>query len=47
MTTTIKQPEITKELIKTYVKRDTQIIKDHSKSVGTKTIRKYPSSTGI
>ena len=47
MTTTIKQPEITKDSIKPHLKNDTQIIEDHSKSIGSKTIQKYPSTTGI
>ena len=47
MTATIKQPEITKDSVKPHLKNDTQIIENHSKSIGTKTIQKYPSSTGI
>ena len=42
----ITNPEIIKKLVKTHSKNDTQTMKDHSTSIGIKTIRNYPSSTG-
>ena len=38
---------MTKELMKTHSKYDTQTIKDNSTWIGTNTIQNYPSSTGI
>ena len=47
LTKRITSPKIIKELVKTHLENDTETIKDHSTLIYIKTIRNYPSSTGI